>query len=159
MGREFSVLFLNRHISSASDNTSHSKLERMEAMRQSWTDDRLDTLNEKVDQRFDQVDQRFDQVDQRFEQVDQRFEQVDQRFDQVDRRLGDFDRRLGEFGRRLDRVEGELREVSAGFNELRSETKAGFESLYRSQIFGVVTITAGTLAGFGAMVGLFATQV
>ena len=45
-------------------------------MRQSWTDDRLDGLNEKVDQRFDQVDQRFEQVDQRFDQVDQRFDRV-----------------------------------------------------------------------------------
>jgi hypothetical protein len=35
----------------------------MEAMRQSWTDDRLDALNEKVDQRFDQVDRRFDRIE------------------------------------------------------------------------------------------------
>jgi DNA-binding ferritin-like protein (Dps family) len=35
----------------------------MEAMRQSWTDDRLDALNEKVDRRFDQVDRHFDRIE------------------------------------------------------------------------------------------------
>ena len=49
----------------------------MEAMRQSWTDERLDDFREHVDQRFDQVDQRFDQVDQRFDQVDQRFDRIE----------------------------------------------------------------------------------
>ena len=39
-------------------------------MRQSWSDDRLDGLNEKVDLRFDQVDLRFDQVDRRFDRVE-----------------------------------------------------------------------------------------
>jgi hypothetical protein len=42
----------------------------MEAMRQSWSDDRLDGLNEKVDLRFDRVDQRFDEVDKRFDRVE-----------------------------------------------------------------------------------------
>jgi hypothetical protein len=35
----------------------------MEAMRQSWSDDRLDALNGKVDRRFDEVNQRFDRVE------------------------------------------------------------------------------------------------
>jgi hypothetical protein len=42
----------------------------MEAMRESWTDERLDDFRSHVDQRFDQVDQRFDQVDQRFDRVE-----------------------------------------------------------------------------------------
>jgi tetrahydromethanopterin S-methyltransferase subunit G len=42
----------------------------MEAMRQSWTDDRLDALNEKVDRRFDEVDRRFDEVDRRLGNVE-----------------------------------------------------------------------------------------
>lgn len=48
----------------------------MEAMRQSWTDDRMDDLASSVDRRFEQVDRRFEQVDKRFEQVDRRFEQI-----------------------------------------------------------------------------------
>ena len=49
----------------------------MEAMRQSWTDERLDGFREHVDQRFDHVDQRFQQVDQRFDQMDQRFDRIE----------------------------------------------------------------------------------
>ncbi len=41
----------------------------MEAMRQSWTDDRMDDLASSVDRRFEQVDRRFEQVDKRFEQL------------------------------------------------------------------------------------------
>jgi chromosome segregation ATPase len=42
----------------------------MEAMRESWTDGRLDDLNARFDQRFDQVNQRFDQVSQRFDRIE-----------------------------------------------------------------------------------------
>jgi len=59
----------------------------MEAMRQSWTDDRLDHLNDKVDRGFEQVDKRFEQVDERFEQVDKRFDRIEDRFAQIDDRL------------------------------------------------------------------------
>jgi hypothetical protein len=55
----------------------------MEAMRQSWSDDRLDHLSDRVEMGFDQVDQRFKQVDQRFEQVDRRFDRLEDRFDRL----------------------------------------------------------------------------
>jgi hypothetical protein len=42
----------------------------MEAMRESWTDDRLDHLSRKVDERFDRVDERFKQIDERFDRVE-----------------------------------------------------------------------------------------
>jgi hypothetical protein len=38
----------------------------MEAMRESWTDDRMDDLVKRVDTGFAQVDARFAQVDTRF---------------------------------------------------------------------------------------------
>ena len=41
----------------------------MAAMRQTWTDDRMDDLAKSVDTRFEQVDKRFEQVDKRFEQI------------------------------------------------------------------------------------------
>jgi hypothetical protein len=41
----------------------------MEAMRQSWTDERLDDLNHRVDRRFDEVDKRFDRVDDEFREM------------------------------------------------------------------------------------------
>ena len=66
----------------------------MEAVRDKWTDERLDDLNKKVDDGFSRVDQRFAQIDQRsprstsaFAQVDQRFAQVDARFDGLQRMM------------------------------------------------------------------------
>jgi hypothetical protein len=44
------------------------------AMRDKWTDERLDDLNKKVDDGFARVDLRFAQVDQRFAQVDARLD-------------------------------------------------------------------------------------
>jgi hypothetical protein len=75
----------------------------MEAMRESWTDKRLDDLNEKVDRGFDRIDADirglrletrtefqtmrgemkagFDRVDARFERIDERFERMDRGID------------------------------------------------------------------------------
>ncbi len=81
----------------------------MEAMRESWTDDRLDDLNGKVDalrvemksdfvavrgdmsERFDKVDERFDKIDRRFDKMDDRFER---RFERIDERFQAMDSRL-----------------------------------------------------------------
>jgi uncharacterized coiled-coil DUF342 family protein len=81
----------------------------MEAMRESWTDDRMDDLNGKVDglrlemrtefkevrgemkeefaavrgemkAGFDRVDERFDKVDERFDRISERFDRTDERF-------------------------------------------------------------------------------
>lgn len=48
----------------------------MQAMREKWTDERLDDLNKKVDDGFARIDQRFVQVDQRFIQLDARIDSV-----------------------------------------------------------------------------------
>jgi archaellum component FlaC len=84
----------------------------MEAMRQSWTDDRLDDLNGKVDalrlemktefgtvrgemdRRFDKVDERFDKIDERFDKIDERFDKIDMRFERMDERFERMDERL-----------------------------------------------------------------
>jgi hypothetical protein len=63
----------------------------MEAMRQSWSDDRLDGLNEKVDLRFDEVDKRFDRVERdhrefRLEMKEFRME-MNGRFDSMQRTM------------------------------------------------------------------------
>ena len=44
----------------------------MNAVREAWTDERLDDLNDRVDHGFARVDLRFEQIDQRLEQLDQR---------------------------------------------------------------------------------------
>lgn len=50
----------------------------MEAVRESWTDERLDLLNERVQERFASVDRRFDEVDRRFDEVDRRLDRLEQ---------------------------------------------------------------------------------
>lgn len=81
----------------------------MESMRESWTDERLDDLNQRVGAGFDRIDADirglrvetrtefvalrgemkagFDRVDRRFEGIDQRFDRVDQRFDSINERF------------------------------------------------------------------------
>ena len=57
----------------------------MEAMRNSWTDDRLDDFAGQVWRRFDEVDRRFDRLEDRmeagFDKVDRRFEGIEARFE------------------------------------------------------------------------------
>jgi tetrahydromethanopterin S-methyltransferase subunit G len=93
----------------------------MEAMRQSWTDDRLDALNEKVDRRFDEVDRRFDEVDRRFSEVD----------------------------RRLDNVEGEVkelrREMTAGFDLVHARFDSMQKTMFQSSVL-VVAALLGIIA-------------
>jgi hypothetical protein len=42
----------------------------MKAMRESWTDERLDDFRAETAKRFDSVDKRFDSVDERFEKIE-----------------------------------------------------------------------------------------
>ena len=53
----------------------------MEAMRESWTDERLDDFRADVGRRFDEVDRRFDEVDRRFDRVDHELHRVNDRLD------------------------------------------------------------------------------
>jgi hypothetical protein len=67
----------------------------------------------------------------------------------TDARLDDFradvDRRFDQVNRRFDKVEGEIR-------ELRSEMKAGFESIHRTMVHGFVALSASFIAGFAGVV-------
>ena len=46
----------------------------MEAMRNTWTDERLDDLANRMDRAFDRVDVRFDKLEARFDKLDTRFD-------------------------------------------------------------------------------------
>ena len=48
----------------------------MEAVREKWTDERLDDLNGKVDDLGRRMDLRFDAVDRRFDAIDRRFDSM-----------------------------------------------------------------------------------
>ena len=53
----------------------------MDAMRESWTDERLDDFRSDANRRFDEVDKRFDRVDKRFDHVDHELHRVNDRLD------------------------------------------------------------------------------
>jgi chromosome segregation ATPase len=59
------------------------------AMRDTWTDERLDDLNTKVDRGFENVDKRFEEVDKRFDKVDQRFDKLEDKIDALAVRMED----------------------------------------------------------------------
>jgi tetrahydromethanopterin S-methyltransferase subunit G len=87
----------------------------MEAMRQSWTDDRLDDFRGEVNRRFDEVNRRFDKVDKRFDKVDRRFDvmaaDVNRRFDEVNGRLEGIEER---FDKRFDGLQRTLMITGGG---------------------------------------------
>jgi len=56
----------------------------METMREAWTDDRLDDLNQKVDEGFRKVDKRFDRLE---DEMDARFHRIDLKFERLEERL------------------------------------------------------------------------
>ena len=48
----------------------------MEAVRESWTDERLDLLNERVEERFDRVDARLDKLETLYESMALRLDSI-----------------------------------------------------------------------------------
>jgi hypothetical protein len=48
----------------------------MDAVREKWTDERLDDLSKKVEDVGRRMDLRFDAVDRRFEAMDRRFDSM-----------------------------------------------------------------------------------
>jgi len=136
----------------------------MEAMRESWTDDRMDDLNGKVDvvrvemktdfaavrgemkdefaavraemrEGFERIEKRFDKIDERFDKVDERFDKVDERFAKVDER----------FERAAVRSEGRF--------------EAMMDRLYSMQR-QMIQVYAGLFAAlFVAVAGVIATQL
>jgi hypothetical protein len=48
----------------------------MEAMRKSWTDERLDDFRVDVDRRFNEVDRRFDRVETELRRINDRLDEI-----------------------------------------------------------------------------------
>lgn len=100
----------------------------MEAMRESWTDDRLDYLNHRVDAGFKNVDERFD----RFER------QVSERLDHADMRANERSKLVDE---RLGRLESTVAQLDQSVRELNKS----LVSLAMSQRALIVTMAIGFL--------------
>jgi hypothetical protein len=109
--------------------------ERTEVGMAEWSNGRLDEFATRIDERFDRAeektDERFDRIE---EAADQGFTRVDEKFVEVDRRLGYLDREVGRVNNRLD-------------------------DLIKVLIAGFIGFTGAVIAGFAAMVALFAAQL
>jgi chromosome segregation ATPase len=119
----------------------------MEAMRQSWSDDRLDALNQRVDEGFIRVDEQFAKVDARFARVEDRIDRLDEkveaRFDHLDAKID----------RKIDNSAAELRqEMKMGFDQIN----ARFDAMQQTMIRGGIGLI-GVLVASSA--GLIATQL
>jgi tetrahydromethanopterin S-methyltransferase subunit G len=55
----------------------------MDAMRQSWTDDRLDDFRADVNRRFDEVDRRFDEINAELRALNGRFDALNRTLLQI----------------------------------------------------------------------------
>ncbi len=114
----------------------------MESMRESWTDERLDDLNQKVGAGFDRIDADirglrletktefvalrgemkagFDRIDERFERIDERFERTDRRFEKrferIDERFERIDERFDSLHRLLVQSAGVLLAALVGLH-------------------------------------------
>jgi hypothetical protein len=69
-------------------------VQAMEAMRESWTDERLDHFRARVDERFDDVDRRFKEVDRRFVEVDRRLGRIETEMGKIAETLGAMQRTM-----------------------------------------------------------------
>ncbi|HEU4945149.1 MAG TPA: hypothetical protein VFT10_08305, partial [Solirubrobacterales bacterium] len=129
----------------------------MEAVRQDWSDDRLDHLNRKVDEGFASVDLRFAEVDRRFDQVDKRFEQVDQRFEQIDKRFEQVDQRFEQVDKRFGRLETELGALREDMNTRFQSMQEASNALHRTMVQFAGASFAAFAALFSAQIALFLT--
>jgi len=109
-------------------------------MRQSWSDDRLDALNQRVDEGFIRVDAQFAKVEDRIDRLD---EKLETRFDHLDAKID----------RKIDTSSHELRmEMKAGFDDVN----ARFDRMQQT----MMQIGAGLIGVLiAASAGLIATQL
>jgi hypothetical protein len=118
----------------------------MEAMRESWTDDRLDYLNHRVDGGFKHVDERFGHFEKR---VDERFDDVDRRFKEADRRLDEGFTQVNEnfkqVDERLARMEARGDHLSKSFLDLGKSIDFSTRALIATLIVGFLTIVVTKL--------------
>lgn len=133
----------------------------MEAMRNSWTDDRLDHLNHRVDEGFERMGEEFARVDKRFdegfERMDREFARVDTRMDEgfarMDREFARVDKRMDEgFARmdkeftrvdkRFDKVEEAIVTLSGNVESLRTTLEIGLVGLLGTVIAAAAAIIA-----------------
>jgi hypothetical protein len=98
--------------------------------RESWTDERLDDLNEKVYDGFNRVDRRFD------------------RFEARSISHAEFDRRFDEVNKRLDRAD-----------ERGEQIDSRFHSMSRTMMIAAIAMSSSMVAGFGVLAAILAAKL
>jgi septation ring formation regulator EzrA len=119
----------------------------MEAMRQNWTDDRLDDLSRRMDKRFDQVDQRFDRVEGEmkagFARVDSRFAGIDGKIEACEIQLARINEGQGRNREAVAELHADSRQLHADLHALeRTIAQVGF-----GLAFTLVVTVVGLLIG------------
>jgi hypothetical protein len=116
----------------------------MEAMRQSWSDDRLDDLQLEMRAGFARIEQlierqgaemnrRFKEVDRRFDKVDRKFEQVDKRADRLEGRL---ENGLGQVVVNIGRLDGRIDSQARAITYLATVMFTTMAAFLASHFFG-----------------------
>lgn len=112
----------------------------MESMRESWTDKRLDDLNDKVDRGFERID-----ADLRLLRVETRTESTTLRGEMQ----SGFEAVRGEMQSGLEAVRGEMK---SGFERMEERFDERFDALHRLMVQFCGLMLA-------ALIGLIATQL
>jgi len=98
----------------------------MEAMRQSWSDDRLDGLSERVDLGFKHVDAQFRNVGERLGRIEDRLDRTDERME-------------AEFAKTNARIENQLDVLNTRFDRFYHVLIVASGGVIATLIGGIVT--------------------
>jgi hypothetical protein len=104
----------------------------MEAMRESWTDQRLDEFAADTASRFDGIDKRLDGVDRRLGKIEGRLDGVDMRLDLLEQSMSDG-------FHRIDTDMRELRSQNAAFQRTFLQVSGGAFVTFVVGFVGVIT--------------------
>ncbi len=106
----------------------------MEAMRQSWSDDRLDDLKDRVETGFVQVDERFIRLEAKIDHLDAK---IDSRIDRLDAKVD----------AKIDAAAFELRqEIKHGVHQINSRFDAMQQTIIRVGGGLIGVLVAGFIA-------------
>jgi hypothetical protein len=122
----------------------------MEAMREAWTDDRLDDLANRMDRGFDRVD-----ADVRELRAETKSEFALLRSEMCER----FDKAEGQVDSRLDKIESESGSRFDKADRTFERIDARLDSIQRTIAMGAIAMTTAFIAGFAALGGIIAAGV
>src|SRR4051794_30699518 len=85
------------------------------AARESWSDQRLDDLNQTVGDGFLRVEKKIESVDSKLDGLDKEVSGIDKKVEVIETRLGSLEKKVDEGSARLERDNRQLRTEMLGF--------------------------------------------